>query len=185
MRTPQSLPWIHPGWLSDRVVKVMHSKCIGKFSRRFESCGSRRNLFEYFGVNSTKFISKVLMSVQKCPFSLVVEHSLRKRKVPRSIRGGGTQQFLSSLKVLMCLDRVIASFASLIYKDKYPCDFSSSDSSVGRAFGCYTSPSVSGHCHRKVEGSKPSWSDMFSSDSKWFDTISVSKCNTATIKKPR
>jgi hypothetical protein len=26
---------------------------------------------------------------------------------------------------------------------------------------------------------------MFSSDSKWFDTISVSKCNTATIKKPR
>ena len=26
---------------SDRVVKVLHSKCNGKFSRRFESCGRR------------------------------------------------------------------------------------------------------------------------------------------------
>ena len=34
--------------LFDRVVKVLHSKCNGKFSRRFESCSSRSSYFFFF-----------------------------------------------------------------------------------------------------------------------------------------
>jgi len=109
--------------LSDRVVKVMHSKCIGKFPRRFKSCGSR-DVFCRHTSTSHNFVLSYPCPSMLCPFSLVVEHSLRKRKVPRSIRGGGRKRHR------IWKSRVLDCFL------KHVCRGKCSDSSVGRAFGC-------------------------------------------------
>ena len=117
--------------LSDRVVKVMHSKCIGKFPRRFKSCGSR-DVFCRHTSKSHNFVLSFPCPSMLCPFSLVVEHSLRKRKVPRSIRGGG-RAFFSPQEKTVSHSKFITPYILVDCQTAVRC----SDSSVGRAFGCY------------------------------------------------
>jgi hypothetical protein len=48
--------------LFDRVVKVIHSKCIGKLPRRFKSCSSRRILLLLYTTKLKRFVSSVYHS---------------------------------------------------------------------------------------------------------------------------